>query len=81
MLSYQAWLLEPSRLLYPLVAVSQAPSHHSLVFGAHLPKVVAVAVGAVDLPLITDPIKDQIAVEADEDTKLNPPPFFFFIKD
>ena len=66
-LSYQAWLLEPSRLLYPLVAVSHAPSHQSLVFGAHFPKVVVAAVG-VDLLLITDHIRDQIAVEVDEDT-------------
>jgi hypothetical protein len=48
--------------------VSQTLSHHSLVFGAHLAKVVA----AVDLLLITDHIKDQIADEADEDTSFLP---------
>ena len=53
--------------------VSQLLFHHSLVFGAHLPKV-AVAVGAVevDLLLIMDHIKGQVAVEADEDTSSLP---------
>ena len=43
--------------------VSHTPFHHSLVFGTHLAKVVA-----VDLLPITDHIKDQMVVEADEDT-------------
>ena len=59
MQSYQAWLLDPSRLL---VVVSQTPSYHRLVFGTHLAKV-----AVVDLLPITDHIKDQIVVEVDED--------------
>jgi hypothetical protein len=47
--------------------VSQTPSHHSLVFGAHLAKV-----AVVDLLPITDHIKDQTAVEVDEDISFSP---------
>jgi pseudouridine-5'-phosphate glycosidase len=46
------------------------------VFGAHLPKVVAVVAAAVaaavDLLLIMDHIKGRIVVEVDEDTSFFP---------
>jgi hypothetical protein len=54
----QSYELELSRLL---VVVSQTPSHHGLIFGAHL-----ATVAVVDL-LITDHIKDQIVVKAHQE--------------